>query len=90
MGWNTGRQARPHPIFRGILDESYFYFVHSYVVQPEDASVTLGITEYGEPFAAMIARDNIVATQFHPEKSGAHGLRMYANFLREALGGGAK
>ncbi len=90
MGWNTVRQARPHPIFRGIPDQSYFYFVHSFVVEPDDASVTLGVTEYGEPFAAMIARDNIVATQFHPEKSGAHGLQIYTNFLSEALAGGAK
>jgi glutamine amidotransferase len=90
MGWNTVRQVRPHFIFRGVPDESYFYFVHSYVVEPVDPSVTLGVTEYGEPFPAMIARDNVVATQFHPEKSGEHGLRLYANFLRETLGGGAK
>jgi glutamine amidotransferase len=90
MGWNTVRQAHPHPIFRNIPDQAYFYFVHSFVVEPADPSVTLGITEYGEPFTAMIARDNIVATQFHPEKSGEHGLQIYANFLRQALGGGAK
>ncbi len=90
MGWNTVRQLRPHFIFRGIPDEAYFYFVHSYVVEPADPAVTLGVTDYGEPFPAMIARGNVVATQFHPEKSGEHGLRLYANFLREALGGGAK
>jgi len=90
MGWNTVRQLRPHPIFRGIPDEAHFYFVHSYYVEPEDGDVTIGQTEYAVPFTAVVARDNLVATQFHPEKSGEHGLLIYANFLRDALGGGAK
>ncbi len=81
MGWNQVRQEREHPIFRDIPDESYFYFVHSYYPEPEDPSVVIGLTEYGVAFASVLARDNIVATQFHPEKSGEMGLQMYANFL---------
>ncbi|HZP57752.1 MAG TPA: imidazole glycerol phosphate synthase subunit HisH [Dehalococcoidia bacterium] len=83
MGWNQVRQTRPHPIFEGIPDESYFYFVHSYVPVPDDESVIIGETEYGVRFASVIARGNIVATQFHPEKSGEAGLRMYRNFLAQ-------
>jgi glutamine amidotransferase len=81
MGWNNVRQTRSHPIFEGIPDESFFYFVHSYYPEPADESVVIGETEYGVTFASVLARDNIVATQFHPEKSGEMGLRMYANFL---------
>jgi len=81
MGWNQVRQTSAHAIFDGIPDDSYFYFVHSYYPQPDDASVVIGETEYGVTFASVLARDNIVATQFHPEKSGEMGLRMYANFL---------
>ena len=84
MGWNRVRQVREHPIFEGIPDGSYFYFVHSYYPQPEDPSITIGETEYGTTFASVVARDNVVATQFHPEKSGEMGLRMYGNFLRMA------
>lgn len=91
MGWNTVYQRRPHPIFRGIPDHAYFYFLHSYHVQPEDDDLVIGETDYGRVFPAAIARDNIVATQFHPEKSSGHGLRIYQNFLEYALGGvGAK
>lgn len=81
MGWNTVRQRQPHPIFEAIPDESYFYFVHSYVPVPDDDGVVVGETDYGGPFASVLAKDNVVATQFHPEKSGEMGLRMYANFL---------
>lgn len=83
MGWNEVRQTgdTPHPIFEGIPDESYFYFVHSYYPEPADPAVVAGETDYGVTFASVLARDNIVATQFHPEKSGEMGLRMYANFL---------
>ena len=81
MGWNRVRQRTEHPIFEGIPDESYFYFLHSYYPDPEDESSVIGETEYGVTFASVLARDNIVATQFHPEKSGATGLRMYGNFL---------
>ena len=86
MGWNQVRIVRPHPIFEGILDGSYFYFVHSFYPQPDDASVIVGETDYGVTFPSVVARDNLVATQFHPEKSGAMGLRMYENFLRIAAG----
>lgn len=86
MGWNTvsqrQRSASPHAIFDGIPDDSFFYFVHSYAPHPDDESVVIGETTYGETFASVLARDNIVATQFHPEKSGELGLRMYANFLK--------
>ncbi len=87
MGWNRVRIVRPHPIFEGIPDGSYFYFVHSYHPQPEDPSIIVGETDYGVTFPSVVARDNIVATQFHPEKSGALGLRMYENFLRIAVAG---
>jgi imidazole glycerol-phosphate synthase subunit HisH len=82
MGWNNVRQTAEHPIFDGIPDGAFFYFVHSYYPEPEDPDVVIGETEYGVTFASVLARDNVVATQFHPEKSGDNGLRMYANFLR--------
>ncbi len=85
MGWNQVRQKSAHFIFEGIPDNSYFYFVHSYYPEPADASVVIGETDYGVTFASVLARDNIVATQFHPEKSGDMGLRMYENFLGAAV-----
>ena len=85
MGWNQVRQRRDHPIFDGIADGANFYFVHSYYPDPEDREVVIGETDYGVTFASVLARDNVVATQFHPEKSGADGLRFYANFLRLAF-----
>ncbi len=85
MGWNQVRIVRPHPIFEGIDDGAFFYFVHSYYPQPEDESVVIAVTDYGVTFPAVVARDKLVATQFHPEKSGAAGLRLYANFLRLAV-----
>ncbi len=88
MGWNQVRIVKQHPIFEGVDDGSYFYFVHSYYPQPADPDVVIGETEYGVAFASVIARDNIVATQFHPEKSGEAGLRMYANFLKIAATAG--
>jgi len=84
MGWNEVWQTGEHPVFEGIPDGSFFYFVHSYYPAPDDAAVVIGETEYGVRFASVLARDNVVATQFHPEKSGEMGLRMYANFLRFA------
>ena len=86
MGWNRVRIVQPHPIFENIPDGSYFYFVHSYYPRPDDAAIVIGETEYGVTFASVVGRDNVVATQFHPEKSGAAGLRMYENFLRLAAG----
>jgi glutamine amidotransferase len=86
MGWNSVSQTREHPVFAGIPDESYFYFVHGYYPDPEDASLVIGRTEYGVSFASAIARDALVATQFHPEKSGRAGLQLYHNFLAAACG----
>jgi len=85
MGWNQVKQRISHPLFEGIPDEANFYFVHSYYGAPEDKSLVAGETEYGVAMASVIARGNLVATQFHPEKSGEYGLKMYANFLRHAL-----
>jgi len=86
MGWNQVKQQTAHPIFEGIPDETNFYFVHSYCAYLEDETVRAGTTEYGIPFCSMVIKGNLVATQFHPEKSGEHGLRMYSNFLKRALG----
>jgi glutamine amidotransferase len=85
MGWNQVKQRVWHPIFDGIPDGANFYFVHSYYVEPDDKSLVAGETEYGIPICSVIARGNLVATQFHPEKSGEVGLKMYANFLKVAL-----
>jgi glutamine amidotransferase len=81
MGWNRVRQTRKHPIWAGVPDESWFYFVHSYYAQPKNPAHTLGTADYGRPFAAAIARDNIVAFQFHPEKSQAAGIQLLSNFV---------
>ena len=81
MGWNQVAQVREHPIWAGVPQNSYFYFVHSYYAQPSDAHHTVGETEYGERFTSAIARDNIFATQCHPEKSADKGLALYRNFL---------
>ena len=82
MGWNQVSQSAPaHPIWQGVPDDSYFYFVHSFYARPSDARHTAGATCYGERFTAAIARDNIFATQFHPEKSADQGLALYRNFL---------
>jgi imidazole glycerol-phosphate synthase subunit HisH len=81
MGWNRVKQARPHPLWEGITDDAYFYFVHSYYVQPARADLIAGETDYGAPFCCAVAQDNIFATQFHPEKSAAAGLQLYKNFV---------
>ena len=82
MGWNQVYQSTPaHPVWEGVPDGSYFYFVHSFYARPSDARHIAGEADYGSRFAAAIARDNIFATQFHPEKSAEHGLALYRNFL---------
>ncbi|MCV2420134.1 imidazole glycerol phosphate synthase subunit HisH [Paucibacter sp. DJ2R-2] len=81
MGWNRVRQAQPHALWAGIPDESWFYFVHSFYAAPLDAHHSAGETDYGLRFTCAVARDNIFATQFHPEKSAALGLALYRNFL---------
>jgi glutamine amidotransferase len=83
MGWNTVRWTGEHPFVDGLPTGTRFYFVHSYA--PDLAvDTTVGATEHGRPFAAVVARDNVFATQFHPEKSGPPGLRIYEAFVREA------
>ncbi len=81
MGWNEVFQAQPHPLWQGVPDGSYFYFVHSYYAHPSDERHSAGLTDYGGRFTSALARDNIFATQFHPEKSSALGLALYRNFL---------
>jgi glutamine amidotransferase len=80
MGWNRVRIERPAPILAGLPEEPFFYFVHSYYVEPMDVAVTAGTTEYGIRFTAVIWRENLFATQFHPEKSQAVGLQLLKNF----------
>ena len=81
MGWNEVRLRGDHPVFAGVPSGSYFYFVHSYYADPEDESVVLGTTSYGKDFCSAAAWDNVVAVQFHPEKSGDLGLRIYSQFI---------
>jgi imidazole glycerol-phosphate synthase subunit HisH len=85
MGWNQVKQKRAHPVFEGIPDETNFYFVHSYYGQPDNTDEVAGTTEYGLEFCSVITRGNLLATQFHPEKSGVQGLKIYDNFIRMAL-----
>jgi len=86
MGWNQLEQKVAHPVFEGIADGANFYFVHSYYVEPDDKGMVAGETEYGIPFCSVIARDNLIATQFHPEKSGEVGLKIYDNFIKLVVG----
>ena len=81
MGWNRVRQAQAHPLWAGVAEGAWFYFVHSFYAEPSEARHSAGLTEYGAPFTSALARDNIFATQFHPEKSAADGLTLYRNFL---------
>ena len=81
MGWNRVQQALPHPLWSGVPDGAWFYFVHSFYAEPSAAHHSAGLTEYGTRFTSAVARDNIFATQFHPEKSAADGLTLYRNFL---------
>lgn len=80
MGWNQAQILRPAPVLNGVSDEDYFYFVHSYYVVPRDPELIAIEVSYHQPFCAMIWRDNLFATQFHPEKSQADGLRILRNF----------
>ncbi len=85
MGWNTVHVEDEHPVFDGIPQDAFFYFVHSYHVRPNEPTIVIGTTEYeNQVFPSVVGRDNMIATQFHPEKSGANGLRFYANFIRLA------
>lgn len=84
MGWNRVRRKRASALFDGIPDGAYFYFVHSYYCDLSEAGDVLASTDYGVEVAAVVQRSNLAATQFHPEKSGAYGLRIYRNFLTAA------
>ena len=81
MGWNELIVRAEHPVLRGVESGTHVYFVHSYHLRPGDAADRLADTDYGEPLAAAVARDNLIGTQFHPEKSQTAGLRLIANFL---------
>ena len=81
MGWNQVTQTQAHPLWQGIPDNSYFYFVHSFYARPLDQRHTAGVSDYGQRFTSALSRDNIFATQFHPEKSADLGLMLYRNFL---------
>lgn len=82
MGWNQVDQTMPHPMWKDIMPDTRFYFVHSYYVQPAGPEPVAGSVVYGFPFVAAIAKENIFAVQFHPEKSAAAGLQLYANFVQ--------
>jgi glutamine amidotransferase len=82
IGWNRVRRTRDHPVFAGVPADTHFYFVNSYYPVPEDSAVTIAVSDHGVTFTAAIARGNVIATQFHLEKSGAAGLRLLDNFCR--------
>ncbi len=84
MGWNQVRQVEDSPLFADVPQDSNFYFVHSYYARPANAARTSGTTDYGLEFTSVVRSDHLYATQFHPEKSGLVGLRIYANFIRLA------
>ena len=88
MGWNSVEFEAGHPVLRDIPQGSHFYFVHSYYAAPSEQTWVAGTTEYGVPFCSVYAEDNLVATQFHPEKSGPVGLRVYRNFVELAKSSG--
>ncbi len=81
MGWNQVRFLTDHPVFTGIPEGAEFYFVHSYYPSPADQGQVLGVTDYGQEFPSVVGYKNLVATQFHPEKSGRFGLILLTNFL---------
>jgi glutamine amidotransferase len=82
VGWNQIRQTRSHPLFEGIPDAAFFYFVHSYYCEPAKDEVIVGETDYGVAYASVVAHQNLCGVQFHPEKSQAAGLRLLSNFAR--------
>ena len=82
MGWNRVRQAAVHPLWRGVADQAYFYFVHSYYVDTPEPSLVAGSSDYPQPFTCAVASDNVFAVQFHPEKSGADGVQLLTNFVQ--------
>ena len=87
MGWNQVEWRIDHPVFKNIPTNQNFYFVHSYYADPVDNSVVAGVTRYGQEFCSAVTFDNVIATQFHPEKSGSLGLQIYDNFIQFVIGG---
>ena len=85
VGWNQVNQREEHPLFEGIPDRSFFYFVHSYFCDPKDSEIAIGETDYGASYASVVASNNICGVQFHPEKSQASGLKLLGNFAKHAL-----
>ncbi len=81
MGWNKVKFLQAHPVWQGLPADAEYYFVHSYYPQPAASEMVLGVTDYGQEFPSVVGRGNLIATQFHPEKSGRYGLQMLANFL---------
>lgn len=90
MGWNSVKFTRAHPVFKNLPASPYFYFVHSYYANPTNPDVVVGSTEYGVQFCSVLVKDNIIATQFHPEKSGELGLNIYKNFIEYVLSNSGK
>jgi len=88
MGWNQVELHMSHPVLEGVESGAHFYFVHSYYADPVRSSLVAGTTSYGVEFCSAVAWDNVVAVQFHPEKSGAMGLKLYRNFVRLVDDGG--
>ena len=82
MGWNSVEMRKKSPLFEGVEDNSYFYFVHSYYPNPKDKKTIAGVSKYGVEFPSVIVKDNVYATQFHPEKSGEIGLKILKNFAK--------
>jgi glutamine amidotransferase len=82
VGWNQIRRRVTHPLLEGIVDGSFFYFVHSYYCESDDPAIVIGETEYGAMYASVVARGNVCGVQFHPEKSQAVGLKLLSNFGR--------
>ncbi len=89
IGWNQVNLTERHPLFEGVEDNSDFYFVHSYYAEPQERETVAGQTDYGTSFCSFMAKGNLVATQFHPEKSGTRGLRLYENFVKLVVGAGS-
>ena len=87
MGWNQVEWRIDHPVFKNIPTNQNFYFVHSYYADLVDNSVVAGVTQYGQEFCSAVTFDNVIATQFHPEKSGSLGLQIYDNFIQFVIGG---
>jgi len=86
MGWNQVEWRIDHPVFKNIPTNQNFYFVHSYYADPVDNSIVAGVTQYGQEFCSAVTFDNVIATQFHPEKSGSLGLQIYDNFIQFVMG----